>query len=390
MISFVRYADLFGIPGLKVTILASVLGRLPVGITGLALLLLVQGASQSFARAGAVSACYVAGLACMAPVVGRVIDRWGPRWPLLSCAALYPSALIALLVALRSSAPHWAVLALAATAGAGLPPITVCMRSFFKRRLGEDPLLATAYSLESVLIETIFIAGPMFVAVLVALASAALAVFAAAACGGVGALLFARSPVLARWRIEPRARPSLFGPLAESRLVALLGVITCYSIAFGLIEIGVTAFAAEAGRRALAGVILGLMSIGSVLGGLTYGSRTWRLPLRRQFAAGLFLMGVGALLLAVAPHMLFFIVLSVTAGLVMAPVLAMQSMLVAKLAPAQYATEAFTWSATALLAGVGLGIAAGGWILAHAHAPAVLFAAGGASVIASALALLLR
>ncbi len=389
MMSFARYAELIGIPGLRATILASILGRLPVGVAGLSVLLLVQAASHSFGRAGAASACYVAGLACMAPVVGRLIDRRGPRWPLLGSAVLYPSAMFGLLLAVRGSAPYWGVLALAAMAGASLPPVTVCMRSFLKRRLGDDPLLATAYSLESVLIETIFIVGPMLVALLVALASAALAVGFAAACGFAGALLFARSPVLARWRVEPRAHPSLFGPLAERRFLALLAVIACYSIAFGLIEIGVTASAAEAGRRALAGVILGLMSVGSVLGGLVYGSRTWRLPLRRQFAAGLFLMGLGAALLALASQLLLFVVLSVVAGLVVAPVLAIQSMLVAKIASPHHATEAFTWSATGLLAGVGLGIAAGGWMLAHAHAPVVLAAAGSASLAASALALIL-
>ena len=51
------------------------------------------------------------------------------------------------------------------------------------------------------------------------------------------------------------------------------------------------------------------------------------------------------------------------AGVVMAPALAMQSMLVAKTGSAESSAEAFTWSATGLLAGVGLGFATGGLIL---------------------------
>jgi hypothetical protein len=44
---------------------------------------------------------------------------------------------------------------------------------------------------------------------------------------------------------------------------------------------------------ALAGVLLGLMSAGSALGGLAYGSRAWHFPLARQFAAALALTAVG-------------------------------------------------------------------------------------------------
>ncbi len=355
-------------------------------MAGLSLLLLVQAATHSFARAGATTACYIAGLACIAPVVGRLIDRSGPRGPLVACALLYPSALLALVAAVHVQAPNWGVLALAATAGASFPPITVCMRSFLKQQLGDDALLATAYSLESVLIETIFIVGPMLVALFVAVASAAIALVFASVCAFAGVVLFVRSPALAHWRTEPRARASLFGPLAERRFLALLAVILCYSGAFGLIEIGVTAFAAEAGQRALAGVILGFMSVGSVVGGLAYGSRTWHLPLPRQFAIALFLMGAGVSLLAIVAHLLLFVAVSMAAGVVIAPALTMQSMLVAEVASPQHVTEAFTWSATGLLAGVGIGIAAGGWLLEHAHAPTVFAAAAAVSLVASVVA----
>jgi len=215
MISLARYSALLAEPAYRAAILASLLGRLPVGITGLAILMLVQDSTGSFGRAGTVAACYVAGLAAIAPLLGRVIDRYGPRATLLSCAFAFPSALAALVVALSSAAPIWIACALAAIAGASFPPITVCMRTFFKQRLREEALLATAYSLESVLIELIFILGPVLVAMFVALASPAAAVLFAAACGCAGTLLFQRSQALRQWRIEPRRAGGLFGPLAE-------------------------------------------------------------------------------------------------------------------------------------------------------------------------------
>ena len=388
MISFARYAALLALPHLKATIIASVIGRLPIGIAGLAILLLAQSASGSFARAGATTGCYVAGLATVAPLLGRLIDRRGPRAVLPICGGVYPVALCALVASLLASAPTWVSLPIAAAAGASYPPITVCMRTFLKRRLGDNALLATAYSLESVLIETIFIVGPMLVAGFVAAASAAWAVAFAAACGALGTILFLRSPPFSDWRIEPLRSAGLFGPLSEPGFLRLLGVILCYSTAFGLVEIGVTAFAAEAGAPALAGVMLGLMSIGSVAGGLIYGSRGWHLPLGRQFALTLAVMGIGIGPLTLVANPWLFAVLAVLAGVVMAPALTIQSMLVARTARGEHSTEAFTWSATGLLAGFGFGLAVGGQLLEAASAAAALAAATSTALAAGFLAYL--
>lgn len=386
MISLRRYATLLERSELRRTIVASVIGRLPIGILGLAILLATQAATGSFGHAGAVAACYLAGLAAMAPVLGRLIDKTGPARILRVCAALFPATLVSLVVALRLGAPSWAPFMLAALAGASFPPITVCLRTFLRQRLADEAQLATAYSLESVLIEIIFIVGPMLVALFVAYLSAGAAVLFAAVSGLAGTLLFLRSPVLAHWRIEHRHAPSLVGPLSVRGFVPLLAVILAYSGAFGLLEIGVTAYAAEAGRPALAGLILGLMSVGSALGGLAYGSRSWRLQLPEQFALTLLLMGVGIAALGLIADVALFVALGVIAGVVMAPALIIQSMLVARTAPAQYATEAFTWSTSCLLTGVGLGLAAGGVLLERASSAAVFGAAGAVSLGAATLA----
>jgi len=397
VISLTRYSTLLAQPALRSAILASMLGRLPIGITGLAILMLAQDTSGSFGHGGAVAACYVAGLATVGPMFGRLIDRYGPRTALLACAFAFPASLAALVVALTSSAPLWMAFTAAATSGACFPPITVCMRTFFKQQLKEDLLLTTAYSLESVVIELIFILGPVIVAVFVALASPAAAVLFAAACGCAGTLMFQRSRALAHWRIaerspagplgEPRAKASLFGPLADAGFLPLLAVIVCYACAFGLVEIGTMAYALESGSAAFAGVLLGIMSIGSAAGGLVYGSRSWRLPLTRQFPLMLAIMGLGIAPLALLASPWMFSLWCLAAGVAMAPALIMQSMLVAKSARPEHSTEAFTWSSTGLLAGVGLGLTIGGALLEYTQSPAVFMAAAALSLAAAALAL---
>ena len=384
MISFDRYVALLKPADLRQTITASMVGRLPIGITGLAILLLVQTSSGSFALGGAATAAYVIGLAAMAPALGRIIDRYGPRETLFACAFAFPTALGALVAAVHQFPGSWAVLLCAAVAGAAFPPITVCMRAYFRRRLRSEELLAAAYSLESVLIELIFIVGPLIVALFVAAVSAAAAVLFAAACGLLGTLLFLRSPPLRQWEIAPRSAPSLLGPLATPGFAPLVAVILCYSMAFGLLEVGLTAYATEAGNVALAGVLLGLMSAGSALGGLAYGSRSWHFPLARQFTLMLGLMGVGLSLLALPWPPVPFALWSVFAGVVMAPALIIQSMLVAKAARPEQLTEAFTWSASALLSGVGIGVAAGGALLEYFPSGAALGAGGAVALLAAA------
>jgi hypothetical protein len=260
------------------------------------------------------------------------------------------------------------------------------MRTFLKQQLTNDGALAAAYSLESVLIELVFIAGPMLVAMFVAVASPGLAVCFSAACGFTGTLMFLHSPALRGWRIEPRKSSGLLGPLSECRFLALLAVILCYSTAFGLVEIGITGHATESGNQSLAGVLLGLMSAGSAVGGLVYGSRSWHFPLARQFAAVLLLMAGGLFVLTLGWEGTAFAVWCTAAGVVMAPALIMQSMLVARTAGPDQSTEAFTWSSSALLGGVGLGFAAGGGLLEYFPSPAAFAAAAAAALTAAALA----
>jgi MFS family permease len=387
VISFERYAALFRVPDMAATMLASLVGRIPIGMTGLAILLFVQGQTGSFARAGTASAVYVLGLAAVAPVLGRLIDRAGPRLLLTVSSAVYPLALLALVaLVLHAMDPLW-VAACSFVAGAALPPITICMRTLYPRALGDLSLLRSAFSIDSVLIEIIFILGPALVAIFVAIGYPAGAVLLAAVCALVGGTIFVRSPAVRDWRIHAtQGRRDRISLLDHPRLLAVFAVTVLYSVAFGLFEVAVTAFAAGKGVPAAAGTTLALASVGSAIGALVYGSRNWSPPLSGQFLIALWLMAIGILLLAPVTNVYAFALFSILAGAPMATVIAAQSMLVSRLAPREMLAESFTWGATCLLGGISGGIAAGGVLAEHVAPPLVIGVAAAATGAAAVIA----
>ena len=386
MISLDRYRELFQVRDVRAVLAASIVGRVPIGIAGLAILLFVQGRSSSFTLAGSASALYVLGLAAIAPLLGRAMDRTGPRPVLVACALLYPAALIGLAVLVLSSASGVWIGGMALLAGASLPPISACIRALYPRLIAEPALLQTAYSVDSALVEIVFVLGPALVAACVAAGHPEAAVLLAAASAGVGTVIFERSPSVRRWSAarRPQHRDAL-RVLRYPRLLLVFAATILYSIGFGLFEVGVTAHATARGNSAAAGIALACASLGSAAGALVYGSSHWRMPLPRQFLIALAFMAAGMLLLVPIDNLALYCVVSIASGMPMATVIASQSLLVARLSPRERLAESFTWSATCLLGGISGGIAAGG-AMAEAFAPhLLLIAASGATAVAAVL-----
>ncbi|HTP94872.1 MAG TPA: MFS transporter [Burkholderiales bacterium] len=384
MISIERYSRLLQAPHLGSALAASIVGRIPIGMATLSVLLFMQSRVASFAWAGTVAGLYVFGLAALAPFLGRLIDRFGPRPVIAFCAAAFPCALIVLIVLVEGAAPRWAIALAAVLAGAAFPPITICMRALYPRVVIEPGLLQAAYSLDSALIETVFILGPALVALFVAAGRPEGAIVFAAFCSIVGCATFLRTPAIRQWRRSGRpGRGSLLGPLVSDSLRAVLSATILYAAAFGMFEVAVSALASARGSPAAAGVLLALASTGSALGAIVYGSRDWEASAENQFVLGLIAMASGIALLAPIGNIYLFGALAVIACAPMAPVIASQSVLIARVAPRAMLAEAFTWAATMLLVGVSAGIAAGGMLVDRTSPMAVCFGAAGATALAA-------
>ena len=380
------YAAILRAPHMRPLFLSMVLTRLPLGLNALATVLFLRERTGSFAVAGAAAGGLALGNAIGAPANARLVDRFGSR-VLLVLAAGHAAGLLALLGLGSIGAPA-AVLVLDAVAtGVCLPPVSSVLRALYPRLLGGE-LVRAAYALDSVLTETIFIAGPLLIAVLVALVGpeAALVLSAAAVTSGA-TLFFAALPT--RSRGEKRARSRL-GALRAPGVRTLLFSMLPVGFAFGALEVAIPAFASARGAPGFSGVLIAIWSIASAAGGLVYGARSAELSLSRVHVSVALLLPLGFLPLALAGPLWTMALLVVPAGALIAPLIASRNELAGVVAPPDAETEAFTWPLTALVGGIALGAAAAGGVVEASGWRAAVLLATAAAALGAVVALARR
>ena len=159
---------------------------------------------------------------------------------------------------------------------------------------------------------------------------------------------------------------------------------------FGLLEVGYPAYATTLNWVAFGGILLALNAIGSAVGGFIYGALHLSMSLERQFSIALAIMSIPLFLHAVVDQHVLFALVAFLAGVCIAPALTAQTLLITRIAPMKYATEAFTWSSTFIVTGIGIGIATGGAIAEGYDIKAPFLLAGGVIALMSMLALMLK
>jgi len=357
-----RYGALFRVPHVRRLVLSGMVARLPAGMIGLALLLLVREQGGSYAAAGAVSGVYFVATAAGAPVSGRLVDRRGQARILFSRALIFPALLACVCVLALVDAPLGLIGAAAAAAGALMPPVGASLRALWPRLFADPDLRAAAYALEASLQEITFIVGPLLVALLTAAASPVLALAVAAVVGGIGTLLIAVTEPVRAWRPDERHAGSALGALESRGVLTLVGLCVCLGTGFGGTEVGFPAFAEHHGGAELGSIPLSLFAAGSLVGGLVAGARVTMAPLQLlRISTVLLMVGLGLPLLGWSlPSMA---VLAFVAGLAIAPVVMSAYGLVDAVAARGTAAEAFSWLTTAVFVGFSAGMALGGILI---------------------------
>jgi MFS family permease len=359
-----RYAEVLRVPHVAPLIAATLIARFPIGINALALILYLRQETGSFSVAGVVAGGLAAGAGVGAPVQGRLVDRFGQRRVLVPLAFVHAAALGGVVGLAELGAPAIALVACSCAAGFAIPPTSSVLRSMWPTLLRDhEALLQPAYALDSVMIELIFVLGPLLTAILATGFSPASALLVSAASVITGTIWFTAQAPSRAFEAEPHEHASRFGALASPGVRSLILTSLPAGIGLGMVEVGLPAFAHAEGAAELAGLLLAIWSVGSAAGGLIYGALPRRPPLGRLHLLVSGLLPLGLLPLAAAPSVAAMGVLVIPAGAFIAPLLATRNELIGWVAPPGSRTEAYTWPVTAFVGGIAIGSAISGAVV---------------------------
>jgi len=349
-----RYIDVLRAPGVARVAVFATTGRLPFAIVPLSIVLLMREEGYQYGQIGAVVGAEALAVGLTAAFVGRLVDRVGRRRVILVTGATTTLFLCAETVAILSDAPVWLLVVLAALQGATIPPISASMRALWSRLVPEETL-ESAYAFDAIQLELVFVIGPLIAAGLATALSPAVGLFLCAGFYAIAATGFATAPAAAASTREAPAQRTRAGALGSPgmRTLVLAGAVT--AISFGGLEVALPAFTEAEGSRGSVGPLITLWALGSVVGGLCYGARSWRAPIEQRLLGLMALLALGAAPLPFAPSIGVMAVLLLLTGFALAPLATTEYALVDRLAPRGTATEAYSWQIVANVMGAAVG-----------------------------------
>ncbi|MDT0276649.1 MFS transporter [Blastococcus goldschmidtiae] len=377
------------------------IARLPFAMMVVGVLTLVVAERGSVTLGGLNSAAAGLGTAAAGPLLGAAVDRFGQRRVLVPVGLLNAALLGAFPLVVGSVASNAALLALSVAIGATAPQVAPLSRTrlvaLIRRHIDKDrqeKTLNGTMAYESAADETVFIVGPFLVGLLATAVAPWLAVAGAAALTLVFVTWFALHPT---GRVEPdtSSTPVDAAPARElvrfplvTVVVGALGV----GLFFGATLTSLTAFLAADGDGERAGLLYGVMGIGSAALALGSAAFPARFPVRMRWLVFGALLLAAAVAFAAARSVPALVVALAVAGCGIGPTLVAQYSLGAQLSPAGRSATTMTLLGSAVVVGQALASAATGAVadrlgattalLAPALAAAVVVAAAAAHLVA--------
>lgn len=349
------YRSLLTIPGAPNFFVSAAIARLGVAMTGISLLLAVQGETGSFATAGLATGALAVGEAAGGPQLARLVDKFGQSHTVPVLAGLHATLIVALIGTLDRGSTA-AVFLLAAAAGAVLPQPGALSASRWSHVVSDKRDLSAAFSLEALVNNVVFFAAAPIATLLGAsisswVPSAAACLLVLAGCGILSLQRRTQPPaVTSSDRVLGRPQG-----LWSRRFICALGVNLGLGFFFGANPILVTSFAGQNGLLSIAGLILAVSSAESFVSGALYGSVGGRFrPEKVQLAASA-LVVVAVVVPLLVPGLVAIIVMLAVAGAAIAPIIATSSQIIESASSRDRLTQAFTWVNTASAAGIAMG-----------------------------------
>jgi MFS family permease len=378
------YRRVFAHPGALAFSLTGLVARLPISMMTLGIVLLVSTLKGSYGLAGQVSAAYIIGNAAFAIPHGRLADRFGQARVLYVDSVVFALASGLMIVSITDDwalpLPHL----LGALAGASIPQIGTMVRGRWAHLLEVDSERHTAFAVEGVADEVVFVTGPALVTFLSTVYAPQAGLVVAVVAGTIGSVALA-----VQRRTQPPAHPHdptiARSPMPWGLLVPLtVGAVALGSL-FGALEVATVAFAGDAGHKVFSGLMLGAFSLGSLIAGVAAGAIMWhRGPLQRA-RLGMGVLAVGTISLPFLQGLVVVSVALFVTGLALAPTLIALFSLIEASVPRSRLNEAMGFVQT----GISAGIAPGAWlagVVADEHGGSAAFWVCTVSAVLAALA----
>lgn len=373
------FRTVLGRPGVRRPAAGALIASVPIGMLGLAVLLLVQRSQGRFAPAGLAVGLLGAGTAIGMVVQGRLIDRFGQTPVLLAAAGAQLLGMAGLVVDRAGGAlPVYAFLT-----GACEPQVNASLRALWPS-LVPPRLLPAAMTLSSVLFEAPVLLGPLMLTALLLIAGPVVVILLCAALFTAGTTILATSRASRAWRGEARRRDLIGAPVGPGMRTLLL-----VAAGHGAI-VGVVQVSAAARFTSYAGLMYAALSAGSLAGALAAGTRLQRgRPARRLAALTVgCALALGAASLSTAPPA--FAASLFLLGGCLGPAGVLGFALAGRHAPPGHTVEAFTMIKAAGLSAIAVGASLAG-VAADRLGPAfALVAAAVAALLIAALVIARR
>jgi len=356
--------------------------RVPAAAAGIVFVLRTKELTGSFAAAGVAAGSHALAASACAPALGRLVDRRGQTLVLFGGTAVCSLA-FGVFALLKPGASLAAILPCAIVSGAAMPPVGACLRTLWPALLGDPAKVHAAFALESALLETTYIAGPVLIAGAIGAWSTAASAVACALLLLSGILVFATASASRAWRGSPRPEGQ-GGALRAPGVRTLAVVFVLIGVAFGAVEVAVPAAADAAGTPSAAGWLLGIWGFGSFVGGMLAARGRPPADRVRRLCILLVVLAAGHALLALPVGLWVLAALLLLAGGAIAPSFGLAYGLVDTAAPEGTVTEAFTWLTTGIAAGLAGGSALAG-VLAEGPGAGAAFLVAAVGAAAAAL-----
>lgn len=386
-----RYFDVLTLPRVPSTFGTALIGRGAYALVFLPLLYAVTDATGSVGLAGIAVGLYGAGASFLAPVRARFIDRYGARRTLTVLIIVFGSTLTAIGASSLLSLDGSLLIVLAAVAGSFAPPLGPTMRVAWGRLAPNDELLKKSLSLDAVVEELLYLAGPAASGVALVFIAPGAALLVPAGLVLLGGLLFVGTrtvrdmgPQAAVATAELRGKSLILDP----RFIAVLLPALVAGAIWGSISISVPVIVAEVGGPAAAGIALGVFAGGSAVGGLVFGAlRVPGSPIRQLLVLATALLAVSSMVAVATGAITTSIVLG-TAGLFFSPVMIVAYFAAHRAGGEHRQNSATTWVNTSHNIGAAAGSAVAGVLIQATSVPtatAAIAVAAAVLLIASAV-----